>query len=181
MARGLNINIAAVAAGELHDLFHHVFPAWVPHQIRPEILGLLQALIHHIQNDQGLRISHSRIGNHSQAQGARARNHHHVLAADLSPVHAVLGAAVGLNEQRVGERHGIRNPVDFGVLGLDPYIFRHAAAEILEKAVHFMGLAHPVPSVAAESALAAGSDLVHSDPFAQLIALHVVAQAGDSA
>ena len=75
----------------------------------------------------------------------------------------------------------IRNPVDFGVLGLDPYIFRHAAAEILEKAVHFMGLAHPVPSVAAESALAAGSDLVHSDPFAQLIALHVVAQAGDSA
>ena len=142
-------------------------------QVETEILGLVQALIHHIQNDQGLRISHSRIGNHSQAQGARARNHHHVLAADLSPVHAVLGAAVGLNEQRVGERHGIRNPVDFGVLGLDPYIFRHAAAEILEKAVHFMGLAHPVAAAFAEFAFTAGNDLIRRDSIANFVSFYI--------
>ena len=85
----------------------------------------------------------------------------------------MLGAAVGLNEQRVGERHGIRNPVDFGVLGLDPYIFRHAAAEILEKAVHFMGLAHPVSSGLTEFALAAGNDLIRNNTVADIIFGHV--------
>ena len=91
----------------------------------------------------------------------------------LPPVHCVLGAAVGLNEKGLLDAHILGNAADHAVLRV-AHILSHAAVVVGLESQHVVGLAHPVMSVLAEPAFAAGNDLVRDDAVAQLVSFHVL-------
>ena len=166
MPRGLNVNVAAIAVGELPDFLAHVHLAGIPHQIRTEFLGLGQPVVLHIQGNQQLGILHAGIGNHAQTQGTGTGDNHHILVGDLGTVHAVLGAAIGLNQQRILQGHFLGHPGNHRLLGIAD-ILGHAAVVGGLEAEDVVGLAHPVPPGLAETALAAGHNLVGGDSVSQ--------------
>ena len=155
----LDIDVATVAVGEVHDFVDGVDRAGIDADVCTARLGGGKPLVVEVDADQEARIFHARRRDHAEPERAGAGDHDDVLELDLAALDCVDRAGERLDEGGVLGCDGRRDLV-VQRPGREEHVLGHGAKGALAEAVDVVHLAHPVVTTPAIAAVPAGHDLL---------------------
>ena len=166
MAGGLDVDIAAVAVGELVDCGDGIDLAGVDTQVGAAGPGDFKTPVVEIEGDKQARVFQPCGGDHAEPERAAAGDGDGVVELDLGALDGVDSAGQRLDIGGVFCGDGVGHFVVEGIGGQQD-VLGHGTKGGLAEAVDVVDLTHPVLAAAAVAATVAGNDLLGDDAVAQ--------------
>lgn len=104
MPGSVEVDVATVAVGELHNRADGVFVGDIYEQVGAATFSELQASLVAVDGDQGPRMAQMGTGHHAQPDRAYTGHNHDVVEADVTALDGVQRTRKGLRERSVSGR-----------------------------------------------------------------------------